>query len=154
TSNRVADTIDSISANLINTDTPLVTTVTDAQGQPIAYLYDQYRIPVTQDQISPNMKAALISIEDRRFYEHKGVDWKGTIRAMVSNGGGGNTQGASTLTQQYVKNYLINVVHRGDSPEKKLEQAKDREQSVARKLREARIAMQLEQQMSKEDVLA
>ena len=78
-SNRASDTIDSVSADLVATDPPLVTTVTDSKGKPIAYLYDQYRVPVTPDQISPTMKAALISIEDRRFYEHHGVDWKGTI---------------------------------------------------------------------------
>ncbi len=111
-SNRASDTIDSVSADLVATDPPLITTITDSKGKPIAYLYDQYRVPVTPDQIAPTMKAALISVEDRRFYEHHGVDWKGTVRALISNQTGEDVQGASTLTQQYVKNYLINVVYR------------------------------------------
>ncbi|MGQ0841275.1 transglycosylase domain-containing protein [Actinokineospora sp.] len=148
-SNRASDTIDSVSADLVATDPPLITTITDSAGTPIASLFDQYRIPVTAEQISPTMKAALVSVEDRRFYEHNGVDWKGTIRAAISNQTGGDVQGASTLTQQYVKNYLINVVNRGN----KTEQSKAQEQTIARKLREARIAIQLEQKMSKEEIL-
>jgi membrane peptidoglycan carboxypeptidase len=152
-SNRASDAIDSVSADLVATDPALMTTVADANGKPIAYLYDQYRRPVTADQISPTMKAALISIEDRRFYEHNGVDWRGTMRAAVTNQTTGDVQGASTLTQQYVKNYLINVVYRGSEPEKKLEQKKAQEQTITRKLREARIAIQLEQKMTKDEIL-
>jgi membrane peptidoglycan carboxypeptidase len=152
-SNRASDAIDSVSANLVAADPALVTTVADANGNPIAYLYDQYRIPVSGDQISPTMKAALIAIEDRRFYEHNGVDWRGTLRAAVSNQTSGDVQGASTLTQQYVKNYLINVVYRGDDPEKKLEQKRAQEQTITRKLKEARIAIQLEQKMTKDEIL-
>jgi len=159
-SNRASDTIDSVSADLVATDPPLITTITDSKGRAIAYLYDQYRVPVTPEQISPTMKAALISVEDRRFYEHHGVDWKGTFRALISNQSGEDVQGASTLTQQYVKNYLINVVYRdqvgaeGDDPSKKIERERAQEQTVTRKLREARLAIQLEQSMSKEEILA
>ncbi|MGH3876385.1 MAG: penicillin-binding protein [Actinophytocola sp.] len=159
-SNRASDTIDSVSADLVATDPPLATTITDSQGRAIAYLYDQYRVPVTPEQISPTMKAALISVEDRRFYEHHGVDWKGTVRALISNQSGEDVQGASTLTQQYVKNYLINVVYRDQvgadeaDPGKKIERERAQEQTVTRKLREARLAIQLEQSMSKEEILA
>lgn len=158
-SNRASDTIDSVSADLVATPPPLITTITDSKGAPIAYLYDQYRLPVTAEQISPTMKAAVISIEDRRFYEHHGVDWKGTIRALISNQTGEDVQGASTLTQQYVKNYLINVVYRDqvgqaeEDPSKKVERERAQEQTVTRKLREARVAIQLEQTMSKEEIL-
>ena len=150
TSNQASDTIESISSDLVSTEPPLVTTITDAAGNPIARLYDQYRVPTAPEQISAAMKAALVSVEDRRFFDHRGVDWKGTIRAAVSNQSGGDTQGASTLTQQYVKNYLINVVYRGN----KAEQGKAQEQTIARKLREARVALQLEQKMSKDQILA
>lgn len=159
-SNRASDTIDSVSADLVATDPPLITTITDSKGKPIAFLYDQYRVPVAPDQISPTMKAALISVEDRRFYEHHGVDWKGTVRALISNQTGEDVQGASTLTQQYVKNYLINVVYRDPmgtdeaDPTKKIERERAQEQTVTRKLREARLAVQLEQTMSKEEILA
>ena len=148
-SNQASTTVDSMSSDLANDPPPLVTTVTDAGGNPIATLYKQYRIPTASDEISDAMKWALVSVEDRRFYEHRGVDWKGTMRAAVSNGTGGDTQGASTLTQQYVKNYLINVVHRDN----KVGQEKAQEQSIARKLKEARIAIQLESKMNKEQVL-
>jgi membrane peptidoglycan carboxypeptidase len=149
-SNKASETVDKTSSDLADIPPPLVTTVTDSAGNPIATLYDQYRLPVAANQINEAMQWALVSIEDRRFYDHQGVDWKGTLRAAVSNGGGGNTQGASTLTQQYVKNYLINIVYRND----KIGQQKAQEQSIARKLKEARIAIQLETKMSKAQVLA
>jgi membrane peptidoglycan carboxypeptidase len=148
-SNRASDTIESISADLVTAEPPLVTTITDSAGNPIARLFDQYRVPTAPDQISPAMKAALVSIEDKRFYEHEGMDWKRTIQAAISNQTGSDVQGASTLTQQYVKNYLINVVYRDN----KAEQAKAQEQTIARKLREARVALQLEQKMTKDEIL-
>jgi membrane peptidoglycan carboxypeptidase len=157
-SNQASDTIDSVSADLVTTDPPLITTIADRNGVPVAYLYSQYRVPVTPDQISPTMKAALIAIEDRRFYEHHGVDWKGTIRALISNSSSEDTQGASTLTQQYVKNYLINVVYRDPvgadkDPEKEIGRQRAQEQTITRKLREARLAVQIEQKMTKEEIL-
>ncbi|SNR63212.1 Membrane carboxypeptidase (penicillin-binding protein) [Haloechinothrix alba] len=152
-SNEASATVDDMSAELANDPPPLVTTITDADDEPIATLYDQYRIPKANDQISDAMKWALISVEDRRFYEHHGVDWKATMRAAITNQTGGDTQGASTLTQQYVKNYLINVVHGGDDPEDRVGQQRAQEQTIARKLQEARIAIQLENRMSKEQIL-
>ncbi|KOX32493.1 penicillin-binding protein [Saccharothrix sp. NRRL B-16348] len=150
-SNEASDTVDSISADLVTTDPPLISTITDKDGAPIAYLYDQYRILVPPEMISPTMKAALVSVEDRRFYEHQGVDWRGTIRAGLTNQFSGSvTQGASTLTQQYVKNYLVHVVARNNL----VEQQKAQEQTVARKAREWRISLQLESQMGKEEILA
>lgn len=153
-SNQASATVDNTSTELANVPPPLVTTVTDANNKPIATLYQQYRIPTASDQISDAMKWALISIEDKRFYEHGGVDWKGTMRAAISNTQGGDTQGASTLTQQYVKNYLINVVYwNDDNPKHIIGRQKAQEQTIARKLKEARIAVQLETKMSKEEVL-
>ncbi|SFP65575.1 Membrane carboxypeptidase (penicillin-binding protein) [Amycolatopsis arida] len=147
-SNQASQTVDEMSAELADVPPPLVTTVTDKDGNPIASLYDQYRIPAASNEISEAMKWAMISVEDRRFYDHHGVDWKGTLRAAISTSTG-NTQGASTLTQQYVKNYLINVVHRGNEAG----QRKAQEVSIARKLKEARIAIQLETKMSKDQIL-
>ncbi len=152
-SNQASATVDNTSSELANIPPPLVTTVTDDEGKPIATLYEQYRIPTASDQISDAMKWAIISIEDRRFYEHNGVDWKGTMRAAISNTQGGDTQGASTLTQQYVKNYLINVVYGGDTIADKIGRKKAQEQTIARKLKEARISVQLETKMSKEQIL-
>lgn len=149
-SNQMSNTVDNLSADLNSNQPPLVTNVTDKDGNKIATLYDQYRVPVADNQISNTMKAAIIAVEDKRYFDHGGVDWKGTIRAALNDVGGGDTQGASSITQQYVKNYLINVVHRNN----KAEQLRDQEANIARKLREARISMQLEQRMSKDQILS
>jgi membrane peptidoglycan carboxypeptidase len=148
-SNQLSDSVDSISSDLASAEFPLVTTVTDRDGNPIAYLFDQYRLPVSFNQISPTMTNAIIAIEDKRFYQHAGVDVKGALRAALSNSSGGSTQGASTITQQYVKNFLINVVDRNN----KTLQAEDQAQTVVRKLREAKMAMTLDQEWSKSNIL-
>ncbi|HVW44758.1 MAG TPA: transglycosylase domain-containing protein [Amycolatopsis sp.] len=148
-SNQVSDAVDGISATLAASDQPLVTTVTDRDGNPIATLFDQYRVPATYDQISDAAKAAIVSIEDHRFFTEGGVDVKGMVRAALHDSSGGSTQGGSTITQQYVKNYLINVVDRTD----KAAQYADKADTIARKLREAKIAVQLGQTESKQDIL-
>jgi membrane peptidoglycan carboxypeptidase len=148
-SNQLSDSVDSISSDLASAEFPLVTTVTDRTGSPIAYLFNQYRLPVSFNQISPTMTNAIIAIEDKRFYQHAGVDLKGALRAALSNSSGGSTQGASTITQQYVKNFLINVVDRDN----KTAQAQDQAQTVVRKLREAKMAMTLDQEWTKNNIL-
>ena len=150
-SNKLSDQVNSTLAQMLDTDPPLMTTVTDRDGAPIAYLYDQYRVRTPPDKISPHMKAALLAIEDRRFYDHHGVDWLATARAAARNNASGSVeQGASTLTQQYVKNYLVHVLARNDKSAQRLAQ----EQSVTRKLREARIAVGVESALSKDEILA
>ncbi len=149
-SNRAADTVDQTSGELAKGELPLVTTIQDMNGDPIAYVYDQYRIPVEYEGIADTMKAAIIAIEDKRFFDHDGVDWQGMMRAAAKAGVDGEaSQGASTLTQQYVKNYMAFVV--GDGGEEAWQKAT--EATIGRKLREARVALQLEQQMSKEEIL-
>ncbi|BDH59480.1 hypothetical protein MTP03_44190 [Tsukamurella sp. PLM1] len=123
---------------------PEVTTVTDSTGAPMAYLYDQRRVQVPFDQISPNMVRAIISIEDKRFMEHDGVDYQGTLRAFLKNQSAGEVQqGASTLDQQYIKNYQLLVLAKSDA---------DRRAAVAttpaRKLREVRMALTLERTLT------
>jgi membrane peptidoglycan carboxypeptidase len=148
-SNDAGDSVSSTSSSLVEGGLPLATTLTDNAGRPIAYIFDQNRTQVTADEISPAMKAALVAIEDRRFYEHQGVDWQGTIRAVIANSASGDVvQGASTLTQQYVKNYTLYVEAKTEA-----ERLKATEQTPARKLKEARIALQLERQLSKEEIL-
>jgi membrane peptidoglycan carboxypeptidase len=149
-SNQAADAVSSDSADLAYDRLPSASTVTDATGKPIAYLYDQNRTVLSPDQISAAMKAAIIAIEDKRFYDHNGVDWPGTLRAIVANSASGQVvQGASTLTQQYVKDYQLYVVARTPA-----DQLKATEQTVARKLRDIRTSLQLEQKISKEQILA
>jgi membrane peptidoglycan carboxypeptidase len=150
-SNRAADTVDQTSGDLAKGELPLVTTIQDMNGDPIAYLYDQYRIPLETKDIADTMKGAILAIEDKRFYDHQGVDWQGIARAAAKAGvDGGATQGASTLTQQYVKNYMAFVLG-ADNEQEAWEKAT--EATVGRKMREARVALQLEQQMTKDEIL-
>jgi len=92
------------------------TKVLSADDKVIAKFFDQNRINVNLDQISEPMKQAVISIEDSRFYHHGGVDPQGLMRAfLVNQFRQGVVQGASTLTQQYVKNVLVQTAYaRGD----------------------------------------
>ena len=135
-------------ASLLAGNTPDVTTVTDSTGKPIAFLYDQYRTPVPSSQISAAMKAAIVAIEDRRFFEHGGVDPVGTIRALVNDAGGGAQQGGSTLTQQYVKNYELYVAATNDAQRQAAVAP-----SLARKIHEAELAVTVDHNLSKEDIL-
>lgn len=148
-SNKVGESINSTSADLARKPPPMTTKMLDDDGNKIATLYDQYRLPLKADDVSPAMKWAMISVEDRRFYEHNGVDLRGITRAAISNSTDADTQGASTLTQQYVKNYLINVAYRDDKEGQREAQAP----TIARKLREARIAVNLESRLSKQEIL-
>ncbi|HEV6954335.1 MAG TPA: transglycosylase domain-containing protein, partial [Promicromonospora sp.] len=116
----------------------------------LATFYAQNRIVVPLDKVSDHMKHAVISIEDERFYAHGGVDPEGISRAAVKNFGGGDTQGASTLTQQYVKNVLIEEAVRNNDTFGAIEAA---ESSLTRKLREAKLAIALEKRMSKDEIL-
>ena len=148
-SSEASDSVNSVSTDLATGQLPQTSTITDSAGTPIAYLFDQNRDAVPSERIAPAMKAAIVAIEDRRFYQHQGVDWQGTIRAVVANSASGDVvQGASTLTQQYVKNYLLYVEARTEA-----ERLKATEQTPARKLREARIALELERSLSKEEIL-
>ncbi|ADG80511.1 peptidoglycan glycosyltransferase OS=Tsukamurella paurometabola (strain ATCC 8368 / DSM / CCUG 35730 / CIP 100753 / JCM 10117 / KCTC 9821 / NBRC 16120 /NCIMB 702349 / NCTC 13040) OX=521096 GN=Tpau_3939 PE=4 SV=1 [Tsukamurella paurometabola] len=143
-SNRAADTVDNISSELLEGQVPEVTTVTDNTGAPIAYLYDQRRVQVPFDQISPNMVRSIISIEDKRFMEHDGVDYQGTLRAFLKNQSAGEVQqGASTLDQQYIKNYQLLVLARSDADRRAAT-----ETTPARKLREVRMALSLERTLT------
>ncbi|MQA14420.1 MAG: PASTA domain-containing protein [Pseudonocardiaceae bacterium] len=152
-SNQASSTVNSVSSNLVQGKVPLVTTITDEAGAPIAYLFDQNRIKAEPNEIADSMKAAITAIEDRRFFEHEGVDWRGTTRALmnnlVTNGSVLEGQGGSTLTMQYVKNYLLYVVAQTDA-----QRAAAIETTPARKLREIRVAVQLEQRLSKPEILA
>jgi membrane peptidoglycan carboxypeptidase len=150
--NDASDSVNSVSTDLVDGPLPQTSTVTDKDGNPIARFFDpnQNRQVLSPEQISPAMKAAIVAVEDRRFYEHQGVDWQGTMRAVIANSASGDVvQGASTLTQQYVKNYLLQVAAQSDT-----ERLKATEQTPARKLKEAQIALELERNLSKEEILA
>ncbi|WP_264031329.1 transglycosylase domain-containing protein [Cellulosimicrobium sp. SH8] len=116
----------------------------------LATFYTENRIVVPLDQVSDAMKNAVIAIEDKRFWDHGGVDVEGLPRAVVNNVTGGDTQGASTLTQQYVKNVLIEQAVR-ENDTMALYEAN--EKSLGRKAREAKLAIALEKKMTKEEIL-
>src|SRR5215218_7025821 len=124
------------------------TRVLAADGSLITNFYANNRTPVDPEQISDVMKQALVDIEDSRFYDHNGLDVQGTLRALLRNVAAGSVQeGGSTLTQQLVKQTLLQTAV---TPE---EQAAADEESVARKLREARLALALEEKYTKDEIL-
>ncbi len=81
-SNRASDVVADGSAQLLQGEVPQVSTMVDAAGNPIAWLYSQRRFEVPSDQIANTMKLAIVSIEDKRFTEHNGVDWQGTLTGL------------------------------------------------------------------------
>lgn len=131
---------------------PLASTLTDAQGVPIAYLYDQYRIPTEPDEVSGAMKAAVVAIEDRRFFDHQGVDWRGVGRALLTNTVRGGTplagQGASTITMQLVKNHRLYTLADSDR-----ERAAATADTLERKLADVTVALRLEDELTKQQIL-
>ncbi len=101
-------------------------------------------------KVAPIMREAQIAIEDTRFREHGGIDPKGVLRAALNNASGDSTQGASTLTQQYVKLTLQeNAIYAGD--EEAAKAAVDK--NLARKIQEMKYAVALEKKMSKDQIL-
>jgi len=113
--------------------------VFDASGEPIGTLTsDQNKILLTSGQISPNVKNAVVSIEDTRFYEHSGVDFQGIGRALVKDIlSQSAAQGGSTITEQFVKNAL----------------AAQESRTLFQKFREAALAYRLERHWSKDKIL-
>lgn len=122
----------------------------DARGGLITTPYDENRIIVSLKSISKPMQNAQIAIEDSRFREHGGVDPRGITRALVSNFQGGDTQGASTLTQQFVKITLQENALRNN--DKEAAQAAV-EKTYTRKLQELKYAITLEKQLTKDQIL-
>ncbi len=126
------------------------TRVLSADGKPIATFYAENRVKVRLDQMSPYIKNAIVAIEDRRFYEHAGIDPQGILRALVSNLTGGGRQGASTLTQQYVNNVLNESLVSADKGDQiVLNGQKD----MADKIREMKLAVELEKKFTKDQIL-
>lgn len=109
----------------------------DNKGNVIYTTYsEERRIPVTIDKIPKHVRNAFIAIEDNRFYEHSGVDLRGTLRALVSTLSGQEVQGGSTITQQLAKNAFLT-----------------QERSIKRKIKEAFIARELEKNYTKDEII-
>ena len=124
---------------------PQRTRVVAKDGSTLATFYSQNRVVVPLGAISKPMQQAIIAIEDARFYQHGAIDLKGTLRAAATDvNSGGAVQGGSTLTQQYVKNVLL---YSADDKTATSD-------SISRKLREARYAIGVEKQLSKDEILS
>ncbi|HEX9088618.1 MAG TPA: transglycosylase domain-containing protein, partial [Arthrobacter sp.] len=135
----------------LTVDSPSQSTrVMTADGKTIATFYAENRVKVGLDQMSPYVKDAIVAIEDRRFYEHAGVDPQGILRALASNLTSGGKQGASTLTQQYVTNVLNESLVSADKGDRiVLNGQKD----IGDKVREMRLAIELEKKYTKDQIL-
>jgi membrane peptidoglycan carboxypeptidase len=114
----------------------------------ITTMYDNNRTYVHLPEIAPVMRKAMVDAEDVRFYQHGGVDMKGVLRSLVNNGSGSSTQGASTLTMQYVRNVL-----KDNDNLSKAEQDAATQDTAGRKLQEMRYAVALEKKLSKDEIL-
>jgi penicillin-binding protein 1B len=97
--------------------------------------WEQRRV-LTLAEVPPRLVHAILTTEDRRFFEHWGIDWRGIARAVAANLTGGRTQGGSTITQQLAKNMFLTA-----------------ERSLRRKIPEAFLAVLLEQRYSKNQIL-
>lgn len=123
--------------------------ILDAKGGEIATVFYRDRTVVDRKDMSPYVQKALVAIEDSRFYEHGAIDLKGVLRAVNQNAqSGGVAQGASTLTQQYVKNVFIEEA--GDDPDKV---AQATQQTMGRKIQELKYAIQIEKELGKKKIL-
>ncbi|MGW7272211.1 transglycosylase domain-containing protein [Streptomyces sp. NPDC054864] len=141
---------DEIPSNLEQPPLSQRTTILDSEGGSIATVYSRDRTVVPLTEISPYMQKAIVAIEDSRFYEHGAVDAKGILRALNQNAqSGGVSQGASTLTQQYVKNVFVEEA--GDDPTKVAEAT---QQTLGRKIRELKYAIQVEEKLGKKRILS
>ncbi|WP_062077080.1 transglycosylase domain-containing protein [Demequina globuliformis] len=111
----------------------------------LATFYDQNRVVVPLEEISPWMQQAIVAVEDKRFWEHNGVDGEGVMSAAYTNLTSDSNPGASTLTQQLVKNKLRTAAENAEDDE-----AADAatEVSLARKIREWRLALGLEENLT------
>jgi penicillin-binding protein 1A len=119
----------------IKLQTPM--TVLSKNGELIAEFGDKRRIPVTLSEVPQTFIHALIATEDKRFYEHSGVDFWGVFRAIVTNiTTGTKSQGASTITQLVARNVYL-----------------DREKTFTRKFREMFLAWKIESEISKDEIL-
>jgi len=144
-----ADTFNNLQVPALS-ELPSRSEILDSHGKLITYYYPNhiYRVPVSYSQISPDMRDAIVSIEDSRFYQHGALDIRGSARALVTDFMGGQVQGGSTLAQQYVKNAL--VLTAANPAQQRDATAED----AARKIRELRIAVNVEHELTLNQLLA
>lgn len=125
---------------LENPRTNLATEIVSSNGETLGKFYlNDNRTPVSYNELPPHLVQALIATEDARFYEHSGIDWYGTGRAIVKMGKGG---GASTISQQLAKQLFHG------------EGSKNLVERILQKVKEWIIAIRLERQYTKEEIIA
>jgi penicillin-binding protein 1A len=114
------------------------TRVFAANGKPLGFIQaENLHLPLRSEEIPQVVKDSTIAIEDERFYRHKGVDYEGVVRAAIKNATSGKTvEGGSTITMQLVRSLYIS-----------------NERTYTRKIREAKLAEELEEERSKEWIL-
>jgi membrane peptidoglycan carboxypeptidase len=147
TTNTTLTGFQSIPSQLQKPPLPQQTVILAADGTRLATLFYQDRVEVELSEIATIMQYAIVAIEDSRFYQHAGFDFRGTMRALVSTLTGSQVQGGSTITQQYVKNILM------ASAKTDAELAEATARTPNRKLRELRYALALERILTKQEVL-
>ena len=134
---KVKQDVDRVSHQLMLDPGPRTTLVFDTNDRPISALYREHRMPVLLEEMSENMVNAVLVTEDRRFYQHDGVDVRRMAASWFANLRAGHiVQGGSTITQQFVRGAFL-----------------DRSRTYGRKIREAWLANRLESQFSKNDIL-
>jgi len=125
---------------LENPNTNLASQIISSDGVTLGkYYFNDNRTPITFEELPSNMVNALIATEDERFYDHAGIDWKGTLRAFAYLGKRG---GASTITQQLARQIFVGV------------RSRNKIKTVLQKAQEWVIAIQLEQRYTKKEILA
>ena len=136
-----------LGAALIYPDLPSLDSLTNYQpklplrvfsedGYLLAEYGEERRAFIDIANVPQNMKSAVIAIEDRRFYQHGGIDTKGILRAAINNVTGGSKEGASTITMQVARNFFLSS-----------------ERSLKRKLNEAMLAIKIEHSLPKDKIL-
>ncbi|MFR9777444.1 penicillin-binding protein [Micromonospora sp. MS34] len=144
-----AETFGALPKELTVARAPQISYLLAADGKtPLATMYDENRRDVKLKDISPLMQKAIIAAEDHDFYQHNGVDLNGVARAFVNNQSATNSrQGASTLTMQYVR---LAISYSATHPADVVAATED---TSARKLREMRYALQIDKELTKDEIL-
>ncbi|MFM6981055.1 MAG: transglycosylase domain-containing protein [Micrococcales bacterium] len=137
-------------------DASTIYALQDGQPVEIATFFEENRKSIPFESMSENVVNATVATEDPRFYEHGGVDWISFIRATLGNAvSGGGGPGGSTITMQYVKNTLVEIATQsGDKEAAAAATVSSGIPGIYRKIKEIRLALQLEQEVSKKDILA
>ena len=143
------EAFDQLPSEVVVRRAPQITSLYANDGETlITTIYDENRRDVELSDVAPVMRQAIIAAEDQRFYEHNGVDAKGVMRAFVANQTKGEiTQGASTITMQYVR---LATSYSAETPQEVVNATAD---TSARKIREMRFAMALEKKWTKDKIL-